>query len=111
MPLNPWARRSGEASGERKEEAHRTEVGTQRRKRGQQRGDQSWVSAPGEPPQSKKKQKKQSGEEWGYADLPASWRAVRTKVPPADMLDYDLAQQMTAMRTAAPPSLDEEMEG
>jgi hypothetical protein len=53
--------------------------------------------------------KKKPAEDWGYEGLLVAW-GVRKKVPPAEMLDQDLAQALTEMRLSAPPSLEEELD-
>lgn len=63
----------------------------------------------GDPP--RRNEKGRSGaENFGYEGLLVSW-GIRKKIPPAAMMDQDLAQALTEMRAAAPPSLEETADG
>lgn len=63
----------------------------------------------GETPGQKGRQSER-GEDWGFEGLLVSW-GIRKKVEPARMLDQDLGQALAEMRLAAPPSLEEELDG
>lgn len=57
-----------------------------------------------------KKQKGEPAEDWGYEGVMVAW-GIRKKVEPARALDQGLGQAIAEMRLAAPPTLEEEIDG
>lgn len=64
----------------------------------------------GQRPEPKKKQKDKPAEDWGYEGVMVAW-GIRKKIEPARALDQGLGQAIAEMRLAAPPTLEEEIDG
>src|SRR5690606_11441609 len=58
----------------------------------------------------KRRGKGEPTEDWGYEGVMVA-RGIRKKVEPARALDQGLGQAIAEMRLAAPPTLEEEIDG